>query len=308
MFDHSHTDLAAIERQRRLLLRVVAATSLATLAAAAIALGAAASPHAAAAADPGEIVFTRHVSGTAKADVFVAAADGSRVRRLTRDGSSGDAAFSPDGRHIVFVSGRGGRARAPELYVMDPDGRNVRRLTRSERAPRAFWQNTSPAWSPDGRTIVFVRTWVGHGRETTDLWQVAADGRSRPVRLTRHPGREANPTVAPDGAIGFDRDGWIRRLTPGRGLANVRPGTNPAWAPDGTHLAYEREDGIYLTLGQGERLLVPGGTAPSWSADASSLAYVAPGGALETIVVLGRGTTRVTPAARRTEDLAPSWR
>ena len=307
MFDHSPTEIAGLERQRRRLLRVVAATVLATVAVAAVALGST-STQADAAAGTGEIVFTRHVRGAAKADVWAVRVDGSGLRRLTRDGVSFDAAVSPDGRWIAFASGRGNGADEPELYVMDADGRNARRLTQSQRGLRTFWQNTSPAWSPDGRTIVFVRTWIGRGRETTDLWRVAADGRTRPVRLTSHPGREANPTFAPDGSIGFDRDGWIRRLSPGFGLGNVRTGTNAAWAPDRTYLAYEREDGIYLTMGQGERLLVPGGRAPSWSPDASTLAYQAADGSLETIVILGRGTARVTAGARRTEDLQPTWR
>jgi Tol biopolymer transport system component len=307
MLDHPPSDIAALEQQRRRLLRIVAATVLATFAAAAGALGAM-STRASAAAGVGEIVFTRHVRGAAKADVWAVRSDGTGLRRLTRDGVSFDAAVSPDGQRIAYASGRVNGADEPELYVMDADGRNLRRLTQSQRGLRTFWQNTSPAWSPDGRTIVFVRTWIGRGRETTDLWRVAADGRTRPVRLTRHPGREANPTFAPDGSIGFDRDGWIRRLSPGFGLGNVRPGTSPAWAPDRTYLAYEREDGIYLTMGQGERLLVPGGRAPSWSPDASTLAYQAADGSLETIVILGRGTARVTAGARRTEDLQPTWR
>ncbi len=65
-------------------------------------------------------------------DIYTIELDTGRIRRLT-DHPAADArpAFSPDGQHIVFhsardVEGQSGR----DLYVMDADGSNVRRLTR----------------------------------------------------------------------------------------------------------------------------------------------------------------------------------
>jgi TolB protein len=53
-------------------------------------------------------------------------------------GNKEDPSFSPDGRHLLFSSDmQGGK----QVYVMDLDGRNIRRLTREGR-------NESPAWSP----------------------------------------------------------------------------------------------------------------------------------------------------------------
>jgi TolB protein len=92
--------------------------------------------------------------------VYVVSADGSDVHRLADRSSS--PAFSPDGRHIAFVSdrdeyglhqtGEDEEDFANELYVMDADGSNPRRLTKSEQLDEA-----SPSWSPDGRWIVFAR-------------------------------------------------------------------------------------------------------------------------------------------------------
>ena len=56
-------------------------------------------------------------------------------------------AWSPDGRRIAFMSDRD---ENPEIYVMDADGANQTRLTRTEL------EDSLPAWSPDGRRIAFV--------------------------------------------------------------------------------------------------------------------------------------------------------
>ena len=64
----------------------------------------------------------------------------------------GGSAWSPDGRTIVFASTRDTRDQDhPELYVMNADGSNVRRLTRSPGV------ETVLSWSPDGRKLAFQR-------------------------------------------------------------------------------------------------------------------------------------------------------
>lgn len=53
-------------------------------------------------------------------------ADGSGVQRLTTDGKSGGAAFSADGKRIVFASERDGDS---EIYSMNAQGGEVRKVT-----------------------------------------------------------------------------------------------------------------------------------------------------------------------------------
>jgi Tol biopolymer transport system component len=81
-------------------------------------------------------------------DVYVVNADGSGLRRLTRNPAyDSNPLWSPGGRRIAFRSTRDGN---PELYVMDSDGSGQRRLTSSPGSESRF------AWSPDGRRIAFL--------------------------------------------------------------------------------------------------------------------------------------------------------
>lgn len=63
--------------------------------------------------------------GAGNAEIFIALADGSSRRNLTKDpGWDGDPAWSPDGRIIVFTK----RPGHGELYAIDPDGTKLRHL------------------------------------------------------------------------------------------------------------------------------------------------------------------------------------
>ncbi len=83
-------------------------------------------------------------------DIFEANPDGSALKRLTdAPGYDAEGSYSPDGKHIVFCSNRGGEKNL-ELYIMDADGKNVRQLT---KAPGCY--NGGPFFSPDGSRVIF---------------------------------------------------------------------------------------------------------------------------------------------------------
>ena len=160
----------------------------------------AAAPTGAAGTEKQLIAFERQAGTAGAADIYVVRPEGSGLRRLTTDSKSSDPAWSPDRRRIAFVSGRGGAFWAPDLYVMDANGKNVRRLTRGPATRTLFVASSEPAWTPDGKRIVFVRTTVRRDGSQSDLWIVGADGRGL-RRLTTTAQNEASPSLSPYGLL-----------------------------------------------------------------------------------------------------------
>ena len=100
--------------------------------------------------DGSKIAFNSHrhfVPARSRNDIFVITTDGKELEQLT-DGprSSWSPVYSPDGRKIVFVSTRDGDAN---IYVMDTNGMNVVKLTRT---PPGI-DNEMPSW-PHGALAV----------------------------------------------------------------------------------------------------------------------------------------------------------
>src|SRR2546427_168829 len=173
---------------------------------------------------------------------------------------------------IAFVSERDG---AKELFVMDYDGYNRRRLTFDASL------NLAPAWSPDRRRLAFVSYRKGNDPRIEELDLIT--GARRP--LVAFPGLNITPEWSPSGeelAFATSKDGnseiykvdkygkRFERLTD-HGAADLAP----AWSADGRHVAFSstrngRRD-IYMinTDGTGLERLTTGGTSnedPAWSA------------------------------------------
>jgi Tol biopolymer transport system component len=107
------------------------------------------------------------VSGFGQSPKPVVASD------LMKIATAGQLQIAPGGTHAVMVVARKAVKNDNEyyytrhLYLLDLAGKTEpRQLTFGER------NDTDPQWSPDGKTIVFVRT----DGEKTQLWLLPLDG------------------------------------------------------------------------------------------------------------------------------------
>jgi serine/threonine-protein kinase len=212
------------------------------------------------------------------------------LRHLTRDsGLELDPAISPDGRTLAYVAGAPGKRR---VYVRQLDGPRAIALTEPDVAE----SQRHPSWSPDGSRIVFQAGRQGIGVRTE----------IRTGALYVVPALGGVPTVL---------------VPPGNGGVAL----TPAWSPDGLHVAYCTDNGIYVIPAAGgpaRRIVESQGTShsPSWSPDGTRLAYVAGGfyfslgedmlGNTETssmhIVNVATGTDQAVTSGQWL-DLSPQW-
>jgi hypothetical protein len=142
-----------------------------------------------------------------------------RSQRLLSPGvgySFREPVFSPHGSKVAFV-GRNARG-IDQIYVMNANGTDVRRLTRAGIHGDA---NREPAWSPDGSMLVFTR-YAADSSSASDIYMMQADGTGI-RRLIALPSSESRPSWSPDGsAIAFMSDGAMDIVRPdGTGLRRI---------------------------------------------------------------------------------------
>jgi Tol biopolymer transport system component len=135
------------------------------------------------------------------------------------------------GGRIAFSTNRDGNY---EIYVMNADGSDQRRLTNSP------YEDRGPTWSPDGTKIAYSTVHLNR----SEIWVMNADGSER-RRLPSNGG--GNPVWSPDGnRIAFTLhnpagDIWVMNAD-GSDLQPLTETGNKAsvfgldWSPDGSHM------------------------------------------------------------------------
>ncbi len=244
---------------------------------------------------------------------FIPTATPTRTLTPTQTNTPPPTVFGGGKGKIAFFSNRDGNS---EIYSMDADGKNERRLTNHLAADE--W----PGWSPDGRYITFSSNRDGNG----EIYVMDADGTDI-RRLTNNPAYDWFPVWSPDGAqIAFvsDRDGnnevYImdaeglnqRRLT---GSASFD--AFPSWSPDSKQIVFaSNRDGNYklyavnVNASNLRRLTNTSAddTTPSWSPDGQQIAFVSErDGNREIYVMNANGLNQRRLTNQNTADLAPSW-
>lgn len=164
-----------------------------------------------------------------------------RLKWSSRAKNDGQPAWSPDGKRIVFTSGRTGKG---DLYWVNVSKMKPRRLTRNESSTEFF-----PAWDPsNSRRLAYVR----HTDQSDRIYVIDNVFSPSPKRLTKwnRSVSEVNPSWSPDGKqiafFGVRDDGtfdlYLGRMgqRPKRLAANVMKSDQfgPAWSPDGKFIFY----------------------------------------------------------------------
>lgn len=217
---------------------------------------------------------------------------------------------------IAFVSTRDTSGqRIKEIYVMDWDGSNQRRITAHKTL------SISPSWSPDGNRIVYT----SFGRGSTDMYTVGREGGAR-RKLETGVSLNSSPAVSPDGTkvafVGSQKgntDIWVidadgknpRRLTNDSSIEST-----PAWSANGREISFTSSRSgtpqIYVMDTEGtnvRRISFDGewNDDAVWSPDGEIIAYTSGVKGFYQIRIMNVATQKTWIIAGTGSNEQPSW-
>jgi len=231
-------------------------------------------------------------------------------------------AFSPDGRTLAFA--RWTWWNNSDLYLLDlsPD---LKPVAEPKRLTFGNWRAASPAWTMDGRSLVFSTS--------PGLWRVEASGTSKPQRLAGIGENGWFPTISRRGnrlayaQLLYNTDLWRMEMPvagrkakpPEKFISSTHGEYSPKFSPDGKRILFlsdrsgnmelwvcdaDGSNAVQLTFLGGPMI----GGEPQWSPDGRRLTFCANIEGQNEVYVLN--TSGGSPR-RMTSDPAgadnPSW-
>lgn len=263
------------------------------------------------------IVFVSDRSGSK--EIWVMNWDGTEQRQLTKYGSiTSFPSASPDGRMVAFTTYASGQ---PAIQIFS--------LSTGRKLPfynQRASMNSFVTFTPDSKRVIFSST-AGGG--PSQLYMANVDG-SGFRRITASGAIEVEPKINPKtGADLVDVSGRsglpqifqmslegtdVRRLSAGTGEA-----TNPAWSPDGVHIAFAWTKGfepgnynifvmdvssqqtVQLTANEGRN------ENPTWAPDGARVAYASKKGRQSQIWVMNADGTGKQQLTQSGNNEKPFW-
>jgi dipeptidyl aminopeptidase/acylaminoacyl peptidase len=227
--------------------------------------------------------------------------DGTRTLQLTSTPKESESQpkWSPDGRYLAFVSGRGDENEADQLWLLDRQGGEAVRLTEGKLSVEDY------AWSPDGKRIALILK-DGEPEEKSEDDDGKAGGGAKPDKADE---KRPKPLVIDRYYFKQDIEGYLGarrsrlhvldlaqrkavRMTAGGDYDEVLP----AWSPDGKQIAFvskrnpeaDRDDNWDIFVADAKAGATPRAVTtykgadnhpdwesyPAWSPDGKSIAYL----------------------------------
>jgi Tol biopolymer transport system component len=251
--------------------------------------------------DTGTLAYVQAQSGVFERRLVWVSRDGTLVQQIPAPlNAYTDPSISPDGRSVALSV----QGTTQTLWIYD----FVRSTLTTLAAPGSI---QAPAWTPDGRRLVYRETRAGY----RNLFWRSADGSGAEERLATSDRLQTPTSVSRDGRLlaftemapDSGQDIWVKPLDgqqPAQAVVKTQFSESAShFSPDGQWLAYSSDESgrseIYVSAfpGPGGRIAIStdGGTEPRWSTDGRELFYRAGDKMMAVAITPGSSPTAGSP-------------